>query len=174
MLVVDCPALSMTQIEALEALSGRIGSQKLLVTYRLANDRWLRELERRGGVALEFPVEPARLAFELGRVVVDSETRVGEFDLGELVHPKPRAFTDNALRAAGRIEGTLDCECPRHLSKLIQSLNQFETYVTECSIENWQDAAVHSRMYTYANQARHLLEKSLQAVLEERSVSLDP
>lgn len=55
MLVVECPSLSTTQINGIEALSSRLGKPKVLVTYKLANDRWLEELGRRGAAALEFP-----------------------------------------------------------------------------------------------------------------------
>lgn len=173
MLVVDCPSLSTTQINAVEALSTRIGSPQVLVTYRLANDRWLEELNRRGAAALEFPLDPARLAYEMGRVVVEQDASQGEFDLGELVKPKPRSYSNDELTAASQLKSLLNCECPRHIARLIQSLAEFEEYSTECSVENWQDAAVHSCIYTYTNQARYLMEKALKAVIDERGVEFE-
>lgn len=35
-------------------------------------------------------------------------------------------------------------------------------------MENWHDAAVHACIYAYTCQARWLMERALQAVLEER------
>ncbi len=60
----------------------------------------------------------------------------------------------------------IDCECPGHLSQLITTLNNFEDYSTQCSAENWEDAAVHSCIYAYTNQARWLMERALQAVVD--------
>jgi len=173
MLVVDCPSLSTTQINAVEALSTRLGSPQVLVTYRLANNRWLEELSRRGAAALEFPLDPARLAYEMGRVVVERDASQGEFDLGELVKSKPRSYDNDELIAASQLKSLLDCECPRHIVRLVQALVEFEEYSTECSVENWQDAAVHSCIYTYTNQARYLMEKALKAVIDERGVEFE-
>jgi len=173
MLVVDCPSLSTTQINAVEALSTRLGSPQVLVTYRLANNRWLEELSRRGAAALEFPLDPARLAYEMGRVVVERDASQGEFDLGELVKSKPRSYDNDELIAASQLKSLLDCECPRHIVRLVQALVEFEEYSTECSVENWQDAAVHSCIYTYTNQARCLMEKALKAVIDERGVEFE-
>lgn len=170
MIVVDCPALSTAQINGIEALARRLGSPEILVTYRMANDRWLAELSRRGASALEFPLDPARLAYEMGKVVVDTDTREGEFDLGELVKPKARTYTEDELLAARELKSLLDCECPRHIANLVQLLNQFEDYSSSCSVENWQDAAVHACIYAYTNQARYLMEKALKAVIDERGV----
>ncbi len=170
MLVVDCPAMSTAQIEGVEALSKRLGIDNVLVTYRMANDRWLDELARRNTSTLEFPPEPARLAYEMSKVTVSRDTEEGQFDLGELVNPKPRRYSSEELIAAGKLKSLLDCECPRHIVNILQSLNQFEEYSTQCSIENWQDAAVHACIYAYTNQARNLMEKALKSIIDERGV----
>ena len=46
------------------------------------------------------------------------------------------------------------------------SLWNFEEYSSQCSVENWNDAATHACVYAYTNQARWLMEKALRAVLE--------
>jgi len=170
LLVVDCPAVSMAHIQAIETLAERLGSPGVMVTYRMANERWLAELTRRGANALEFPMEPARLAYEMGRVAVEMETKQGEYDLGELVKAKPRMYTDSELAAAGKLKRVLNCECPNHIVELVSMLNHFEEYSTSCAVESWSDAAVHSCIYAYTNQARYLMEKALKSVLDERGL----
>ncbi|MFT4875208.1 MAG: hypothetical protein ACI9KD_003354, partial [Congregibacter sp.] len=98
----------------------------------------------------------------------ESAVHVGETNLGELMPGKDRQFNAADLAAAANLKSTLDCECPKHISELITALASFEEYSASCSIDNWHDAAVHSCIYTYTGQARHLMEKALQAVLEER------
>lgn len=173
MLVIDCPAMSTAHVNGVEALAKRLGIDKVLVTYRMANDRWLEELGRRNVAALEYPPDPARLAYELSKVAVSRDTGQGEFDLGELVNPKPHTFSTDELIAAGKLKSLLDCECPRHIVNILQSLNQFEEYSTQCSVENWQDAAVHACIYAYTNQARHLMEKALKSIIDERGVEFE-
>ena len=170
LLVLDCPAVSMSQIQHIERLAERLASPSVLVTYRMANDRWLSELNRRGANAIAFPMEPARLAYEMGRVAVEKDTKQGEFDLGQLVKPKARMYSDSELAAASQLKRLVNCECPKHIVELVTMLNHFEEYTTQCAVENWTDAAVHSCMYAYTNQARYLMEKALKGVLDERGM----
>ena len=86
--------------------------------------------------------------------------------MSELIPARPRMFSDEALRVAAQEKIVIDCECPRHLSELIRSLNEFESYSSACSVDNWKDAAVHASIYAYTCQARHLMEKALQSALE--------
>lgn len=166
MLVVYCPSLSTPQIEAIAALQQRLHAVSTLVVFRLGNQQWQRELELRGWRSLAFPTEPSRLAFELGNLATERDVAEGAVNLGDLIAPKPRRYSDRQLHAAAKLQSSLTCECPRHLSDLVRALNDFEEYCTACSVENWQEAAVHACIYTYANQARHLLEKALAASLE--------
>ncbi len=169
MLVADCPTLSTPQINAIDSAAATLAVSNTLVTYRFANDKWLAELQRRGASGLEFPVEPARLAYEISKVTLEAEVEKGNANLGELVKAKPRMYTDGQLQAASQLKGALDCECPRHIATLIKALSEFETYSTECSVDNWHDAAIHASIFTYANQARYLMEKAMGAILEEHT-----
>jgi hypothetical protein len=168
-LVVECATLSSKHLSRLQELRERLKAQKLLVTYQMCNDRWLAELEDKDIQAVQFPPDTAYLAFEIGQCVAEKLTRQGESDLGELVSVKARQFSEDELSAARRLKSTLDCECPRHISDLIRALAHFEEYSASCSVENWQDAAVHACIFAYTGQARWLMEKALSAVLEERN-----
>ena len=67
--------------------------------YQFANEQWLAELERNGHSALEYPVEPSRLAFEMGRVQVEKETAEGIGNLSDLM-PAKHVFSDQELLLA--------------------------------------------------------------------------
>ncbi|HEY7775956.1 MAG TPA: MerR family transcriptional regulator, partial [Kineobactrum sp.] len=114
-----------------------------------------------------FPPDPAYLAYELARSIADKTRSAGDSNLGELMTAKPRQFSELQLSGARQLKRTLECECPRHIADLIRSLASFEEYSSTCSVENWHDAAVHACVYAYTAQARWLMEKALQAVLEE-------
>lgn len=171
LLVVHCPSLTLQQIRGVEALVERLKAGRAIVLYQFANEQWLVELERSGHSALSYPVEPSRLAFEIGRTKIERETTAGVGNMSELIPARPRMFSDEALRAAAQEKIVIDCECPRHLSDLIRSLNEFETYSSACSVDNWKDAAVHASIYAYTCQARHLMEKALQSALEGRTLN---
>ena len=172
-LVAHCPSLTLQHIKGVEALAERLEVRRTIVLYQFANDQWLAELERLGHSAFEYPIEPSRLAFEIGRSQVEKETAAGLGNLSDLMPAKPRLFSDEALRAAAAEKIVLDCECPRHLSDLIRSLNEFEAYSSACSVDNWKDAAIHASIYAYTCQARHLMEKALQSALEGRTLNVE-
>ena len=173
LLVAHCPSLTLQQIRGVEAVATRLGARRTIVLYQFANEQWLAELERNGHTALQYPVEPSRLAFEMGRVQVEKETTEGIGNLSDLMPAKPRMFSDQDLLLAAEEKIVLDCECPRHLSELIRSLNDFEAYSSACSVDNWKDAAIHASIYAYTCQARHLMEKALQSALEGRTLAIE-
>lgn len=168
MLVVECSSLSTVQLQELKRITEQLEVGRVLVTYHFGNDRWLGELEQQGMLATQFPPDPPQLAFEISRSFADNASAEGDSHIGDLVEAKPRQFDEEQLTAANRLRSALDCECPKHISDLIRALASFEEYSASCSVENWHDAAVHSCIYVYTSQARWLMEKSLQAALEER------
>jgi hypothetical protein len=172
-LVVHCPSLTLPQINGVNTIAERLSVRRTIVLYQFGNDQWLAELERLGHSAFKYPIEPSQLAFEIGRSQVEKETAEGIGNLSDLMPAKPRVFSDAALRAAAQEKIVLDCECPRHLSELIKSLNEFEAYSSACSVDNWKDAAIHASIYAYTCQARHLMEKALQSALEGRTLNVD-
>jgi hypothetical protein len=172
-LVVHCPSLTLPQINGVNTIAERLGVRRTIVLYQFGNDQWLAELERLGHSAFEYPIEPSQLAFEIGRSQVEKETAEGIGNLSDLMPAKPRVFSDATLRAAAQEKIVLDCECPRHLSELIKSLNEFEAYSSACSVDNWKDAAIHASIYAYTCQARHLMEKALQSALEGRTLNVE-
>ena len=172
-LVVHCPSLTLPQINGVNTIAERLGVRRTIVLYQFGNDQWLAELERLGHSAFKYPIEPSQLAFEIGRSQVEKETAEGMGNLSDLMPAKPRVFSDAALRAAAQEKIVLDCECPRHLSELIKSLNEFEAYSSACSVDNWKDAAIHASIYAYTCQARHLMEKALQSALEGRTLNVE-
>lgn len=164
--VVEAANLGGRQYREITTVQAALEASRSVVVYEFASERWLEVLHRDAVATCSFPPEPAALAFELSRVAADKVARSGEGDLGELMQSKPRQFGDAELAAARQVSSALGCECPRHLSDLIRSLGHFEAYSSSCSVENWQDAAVHACIYAYACQARWLMEKALQAALE--------
>jgi hypothetical protein len=167
-LVVECPNLASGNVNRLAAVAEHFRPAKVIVTYQFGNERWLAELSSRGYSTTSFPPDPAYLAFEITRGAAERDANEGESNLGDLMQAKPRQFSDTELSAARQLKSALDCECPRHIADLITALANFEAYSSACSVDNWHDAAVHSCIYAYTGQARHLMEKALKAVLEER------
>lgn len=88
--------------------------------------------------------------------------------------PAPeRMFTNKGLGHASLISTTIKCECPKHLSNLIQQLLQFEIYSAECKVRNKEDADLHAGLKSMAGHARALMEMGLKNVLDEEGISIE-
>ena len=167
-MILECASLSRASVTRIKGLHDDALAKRIIVIYQFGNTQWLQDLQAAGIGAMAFPPDAGKLAFEIARNIAESEISAGESDLGELMTAKPRQFGAVELAAAAALESTLDCECPKHIAQLITALIAFEEYSASCSVDNWHEAAVHSCIYAYAGQARHLMEKALRTVLEER------
>ena len=123
---------------------------------RAATDGWLKEVGKSGVTCMSFPPDRAELAFHLAQSSAGRAVNEGVTTLGDLIKPRPRLVSEETLADARTLETALACECPQHLSDLVTRLADFEAYSTQCSVDNWEDAAIHSCIYAYASQARWL------------------
>ena len=76
----------------------------------------------------------------------------------------PRLFDDRALSFIERRATAIACECPTHLTALINQLIAFETYSDECVSPDARASDLHRHIGDVTSQARSLLEDLLQAV----------
>lgn len=152
--------------DKLSALTATLDTDNVLALHCLSNGRHLEKLEQQGYTLSSFPPDPVALAFHLNLSGVVKETGRGAENVGQLVNVKPRLFNEQELAVAGVEQGDTLCECPGDVTELVRSLARFEEYSAGCSVENWQDAAVHACVYAYTGQARWLMEKALRLVMD--------
>ncbi len=72
-----------------------------------------------------------------------------------------RLLTDQDLANIVAAGSTINCECPRHLSDLINKLTAFEKYSSECEARNAKDAEIHKELEATSAKSRYLLEEVL-------------
>lgn len=167
MLVVDCGALNVDQVKAVRTLRDKVQARSTLVFYQFSSQRLLSELAAEGIATAKLPLDLETFASQMKRLQGSFEVDRGVSDTGELAPPRPRIFGEEELLEHRGAKSPLACGCSQHLSELIQSLAAFEQYSSQCAVESWSDAATHTCVYAYTNQARWLMERALQAVLEE-------
>jgi len=167
LLVVEAAAMGTEQMQLLLKLHQRLGEIPALLLYEFASPRNLETLAQAGFRTAQLPLETSMFAESIRPLVNAVEVDRGTSDAGELAVPQPRLFRDKDLLDILKQPSALECGCSHHLSEVIQSLVNFEEYSSQCSVESWRDAATHTCVYAYTNQARWLMEKALVAVLEE-------
>jgi hypothetical protein len=70
------------------------------------------------------------------------------------------------------IVSPVQCECPRHLAKLVASLDAFEQYSRQCENRSPEDAALHRRLAEGTERARRTMEELLIAVCEAEGIEV--
>ena len=135
-----------------------------MVIHAQANERSLEALRHKGVGVTSFPPDPGFLAFGLARVPAEMAARRGSMHMGELVGGKPRQMSNEQLVAAGT-SPTLVSPVRPVFAELVNGLAGLEQDMAAGEVGNWSDAAVRACAYTYAGQARWLMEKALQVVL---------
>jgi hypothetical protein len=162
----QCNVVDHSTIMQLETLRQVTNASQLVACHNGATSAWSNELKRVDVALLTLPPNPGQLGIEINRAIIDLARNLGDTNAGELANAKPRQFSDRQLQQAWSIETSKASINTTQLSKLIQELSVFETLSSECPVDNWQDSAVNSCVYAYTNQARWLMEKAMQAVLE--------
>lgn len=169
LLVLECENLGSSHASHIVRLREALAPNACLFLYQQASERWLKEMDKAGITHMSFPPERAELAFHLAQCSAGLAVNEGVTTLADLIKPRPRLVSEETLAVARTLETALACECPQHLADLVTRLAQFEDYSTRCSVDNWEDAAIHSCIYAYASQSRWLMEKALELVLQNHA-----
>lgn len=85
--------------------------------------------------------------------------------LDVLAEVPPRRYSEQELSRIARLESSLDCECPLHLTGLVQGLVAFELYSEECEARSPDDAALHTYLGAMAGRARAVVEEALATLI---------
>ena len=169
LLVTDCGALNVEEVEIILQLRERVSARSALVFYQFGSQRSLARLNDDSISTAKLPLDTETFAAHMKRLQNTLEIDRGVSDAGELAAIRPRLFMDGELLEHRKADSPLACGCTQHLSEIIQSLSRFEQYSSQCAVDSWSDAATHTCVHAYTNQARWLMEKALQAVLDEHA-----
>ena len=64
------------------------------------------------------------------------------------------------------------CECPRHVSEILEQLLAFEDYSQQCLSNGVKDLALHAELVRFTAIARAQFEDALEAVARHEGLSL--
>jgi len=81
--------------------------------------------------------------------------------IGDDIQVPDRIYSERQLAKLLEISSAVKCECPNHLSKIVEALIGFEDYSKTCIIEGEEDARIHELLYRETAAARHIMEKAL-------------
>jgi hypothetical protein len=176
-LVLDLDRLGEAPLDRARDLQRVAGSDLVLVLYRFAKREVVEKIAGIGGRPVKAPVSLRALRTQMMSIIVrdifkKDDRAVDQPDLMPGPTPPPRAFTAAQLGTLQEIQSVVDCECPNHLSDILQRLNAFEDYSKKCENKDDKDAQIHHLLYVHTAQARHLMEEALRVLVKYEGLSI--
>jgi DNA-binding transcriptional MerR regulator len=163
-LIMEIPSLTPTLAQEVVALRLRLEGTGILVVHGFARDRDLAVLRARGIVVHRAPATTTDILTVLASFRSSVPSSAAD--------APPPQFTDAALAELAALPSTIDCQCPQHLATLVTSLTAFEQYSADCENRNEADAALHALLGQEVARARHIIETSLQRVIDAEGLVL--
>ena len=174
-LVLELPTLDARAVNEVRALLPLSRAHRAIVLYSFARRAAVDELSRAGISALTLPITVTELRQALGSLT-PRPRRPADEQLTQAPQSLPRdippsRFTRSQLATLAATSTSVECECPRHLADLVNSLGSFESYCQQCEDQNPADAELHARLRATTAQARWLMEDALHQVAEAENIA---
>ena len=174
-LVIELPFLDRNIARDLNAPDLRKRARRILVIYAFSPSNIVSQLQRyglqtlRAPVALEHIWQQCQLSQsrQIDWSPPDWDPRVASSD-----PIPPKRFTNEQLVHLSDVTTSLECECPHHMSSVIEQLAAFEDYSARCEVSTRKDAALHGYLHQMTARARWLMEVALEKLAEVENISI--
>ncbi len=173
-MVLEYPALQEDTCLEIKRLQKLSRAKHIFIIYGFTNRSISQELTSSGFTLLQAPVALPTLHQEIRKVFyaepVTMENLFFEDDPGEA---PVRLFSNQGLFNAASSSSVIKCECPQHLSEIIQKLIQFEIYSRDCENRDDKDRHLHQYLKNITGHARALMENALKHTLETEGLDIE-
>ncbi len=172
--VIELPCVQPDSYGQVQRIVASSGARHAVLVYGFGTRRLLRQLAASNCTILRGPAGHEELRLACLRATEKASSGTGD-DLSaveRLQAPAPRRFPPAVLALASSRAAAVECECPRHLADIIQSLNAFEEYSAACNSRNEADAVLHTFLHRTASHARALMEGALEHLLRAEGIDL--
>ena len=175
-LVIEFPFLDRHTVQRLQNPEIAQRAKYVVVVYAFSPSNILRQLQR-----LQIDTERAPITIDriwqlcAGRMPHPVDWTPSEFQPDNITgEPVPkRIFDSYQLARLSQMTSALKCECPNHMSSIIETLVAFEQYSTECENETRADAALHAYLHVMTAKARWLMEVALEKLAEVEEIDVE-
>jgi DNA-binding transcriptional MerR regulator len=169
LIILEYPAIHSDTAREIRKLFRQSGARHAIVIYGFTSKTILESLAPGQFTLLQAPVSLSLLHLEIKRLIHAAEPVLPDKNQTTKAAP-PRMFTSQGLVNAANASDTLKCECPQHLSNIIQQLIQFEIYSAECENRTPRDAEIHALLKNTTGHARAMMESALKHLLETEGI----
>ena len=174
-LVLEIPVIDANSAKLIDQYNLRQYAGQIIVVYAFGQSQYLRQLGRYAANVIKAPVSedliwqtisspvPGHQPIEVEEITINS---------AELEVIPPRLFTAQQLAYCAGLESKLKCECPHHMSQMIETMVAFEQYSASCENLTSDDAALHNYLHVMTARARHMMETALTTLLEAEDIDV--
>jgi DNA-binding transcriptional MerR regulator len=174
-LVIELPFLDRSIARDLNSVDLRKRAQRIVVIYAFSPSNIVSQLQRHGLQTLRAPVALEHIwqqchlshAKQVDWQPPDWNPRIAS---NEPI--PPRRFSREQLVRLSQVTTSLECECPHHMSSVIEQLVAFEEYSARCEVATKQDAALHGYLHQMTARARWLMEIALEKLAEVEEIDV--
>lgn len=172
LLIIEVDYLSNSSPVLIKSLRKKFPIAKILFIYRVASERLISQYEVQGLLTAKGPMSDEQLVRVVTSVFSNpSEPKALSGAEQALLQTIPeRLFSESELAIQRARSNVVRCECPRHVTELIGSLNAFESYSENCANTSAADAQLHASLHALTAEARSLMESALQMLIEHEEI----
>ena len=139
------------------------------VVYAFGPKKVIRNLTTDSTMPLRAPVNVQELTLAANHLVRSADRpQIDEEGEGNV---QQRRYSDSQLWEVVNQPNAIQCECPQHISHILFSLNNFESYMKDCENRNTKDAEVHKYLHNVAAKSRACLEKAMDRLVEHENLT---
>ncbi len=171
--IIDSAFITEEMLNQVASIKATLNPALILFIYRLANRNDLQRIRNLGVRTVRAPIEALEIEDIISRFVERIKNTPKTIDFSPENIDTARTFTREQLDKLAEQPYNINCECPRHISEIIKSLEAFELYSMQCQNRNDDDAALHAKIYQQTALARRTMENILGEVLESEGITLN-
>ncbi|MGA1295438.1 MAG: MerR family transcriptional regulator [Burkholderiaceae bacterium] len=147
-------------------IKAKLGPKPLMLLYRFGAAHFVSLLRNAGIAVYREPIEDERL--------VDAMSALCRSDRSneDVTATRPRRYSMARIRQIAQSMPSTSCECPRHVSEILEQLLAFEDYSQQCLSNGAKDLALHAELLRVAANTRAQFEDALEAVARHEGFKL--
>jgi DNA-binding transcriptional MerR regulator len=180
LLIIEVPALFAEDLNRVRRLLNRFHALRAIIVYAYAQQQTIEAMTDDGGLitGIRAPISLGELrdacAADIALANRSSTAQLnaapGPREFGEEI--PQRRFSQRQLARISKTPSAVDCECPHHLSALLEALNGFEAYSSHCESRNAADAKIHAYLHRMTAHARATMEDALKVLVEFEGIDV--
>jgi hypothetical protein len=148
-------------------IKAKLGTKPLMLLYRFGAAHLVSLLRNAGVAVYREPIDDERLVDAMRALCRDHRLQPDE-----AIATRPRRYSIARIRQIAQSMPSTSCECPRHVSEILEQLLAFEDYSQQCLSNGAKDLALHAELLRVAAITRAQFEDALEAVAHHEGFKL--